>query len=108
MWWEAWDLRRSALTCVVDPLGLSPAAIVRALPMQGDLFGHIADLTGGLSSSMVGLVLPGLIYLEATRGIDGMPKVAWYRRGCYALVILGTLTAIAVPTSVVLSALGYD
>lgn len=92
--------------CLMPPAAAT--AFIHAVSAQGDLFGYVADLTGGISSSMVGMVLPGLIYLEATRGIRKSSSVAWYRRGCYVLIALGVVTVFAVPTGVVLSVLGYD
>lgn len=106
--------RRQALSHVLDPFDPPPlpaaaaATFIHALSEQGDLFGYAADLTGGIPSSMVGMVLPGLIYLEATRGIGMSSSVAWYRRGFCVLIALGLVTVFAVPTGVVLGVLAYD
>lgn len=75
---------------------------------KGDLFGYILDLTGGISASLVNLVLPALVYLQATRGINtnSNRSVLSYRRGSYALVIFGVGIIFGVPVSVILSFLG--
>lgn len=104
------DLGESELNYVVGLVTslTHPAAIIDVFSVQSELFGDVVDLTGGIASSMVGMVLPGLIYLEATRGIHNRSGVMWYRRGCYVLVTLGILTVITVPTGVLLNALGYE
>ena len=80
-------------------------------PTQGDLFGYILDLTGGITSSLTGFVVPALAYLQATKGmverkdVDGK-NIAAHRTGCKVLAVFGCAIMVMVPTAVVLKAMG--
>lgn len=77
---------------------------------QGALFGYILDLTGGITGSATSFILPGLVYLGATkeeafttRGYGpGRSRYTYYRMGCQALVCFGVAVMIIVPTGVFL------
>lgn len=46
--------------------------------MQGDLFGYILDITGGVAASVTSFIIPGLIYLGVTGDPDGSPGGIWW------------------------------
>lgn len=83
--------------------------------MQGDLFGYILDITGGISGSVTSFILPGLCYLGATRDESitsrgyghGRSRYRYYRAGCQALVCFGIVVMIVVPIGVVMQIMGY-
>lgn len=76
-------------------------------PTQGDLFGYVLDLTGGITASLTGFVLPALTYLQVTKGmvdrddLEGK-SIAAYRTGCKALIVFASVVMIVVPIAVVL------
>lgn len=82
-------------------------------PPQGDLFGYILDLTGGVTASLTSFVLPALAYLSATGGkastvpfvLNGRPtdEIAAYRKGSWALLVFGCAVMVLVPSGVVFS-----
>ncbi|CAM9980323.1 unnamed protein product, partial [Scytosiphon promiscuus] len=45
---------------------------------QGDLFGYILDITGGVAASVTSFIIPGLIYLSVTGDPDGSPGGLWW------------------------------
>ena len=75
--------------------------------MQGDMFGYILDLAGGITASLTGLVLPALAYLQVTKAIvelddtEGKTIVA-FRTGSKALLAFGCVIVVIVPIAVVL------
>lgn len=81
------------------------------LPPQGDLFGYILDLTGGVTASLMSFVFPALAYLRATDGVlvygcsDGHTQA--YRRAARVLIVFGGVVMALVPVAVALCALGY-
>lgn len=75
--------------------------------VQGDLFGYILDLTGGITASLTGFILPSLTYLAATKGLTPYKEeVVIYRRACFMLAVFGATVMVLVPTAVVLTAIG--
>ena len=81
---------------------------------QGDLFGYIVDIMGGITTSATSFVLPGLIYLGATSdegpmfaGDGGGRPRHVYRRACKVLVVFGVLVMIVVPIGVAADIAGW-
>eukprot|EP00752_Nemacystus_decipiens_P007560 g6753.t1 len=100
---------------------------------QGDLFGYILDVTGGVSASVTSFILPGLIYLGVTGDTDGrglswplfegggpagwgsgaggkggaLRDVGFFRLACKGLVVFGGLVFVAVPVGVVADIAGW-
>ncbi|CAM9387943.1 unnamed protein product [Ascophyllum nodosum] len=78
---------------------------------QGDLFGYILDLTGGVTGSVLSFVLPGMAYLAATKdvaltgGAGEGSSVRAYRIGCRVLIVFGLAMIVLVPAAVMRSAL---
>lgn len=83
-------------------------ALMLAGMAQGDIFGYILDLTGGVTASLTGFIIPALAYLQATKGmvdrhdVDGK-NVAAYRTGCKVLAVFGMIVMFMVPSAVVLN-----
>lgn len=76
-------------------------------PTQGDLFGYVLDLSGGITGSITGFILPALTYLQVTKGmadqgdIEGR-NIGAYRTGCKFLFVFGSIVVVMVPIAVVL------
>eukprot|EP00903_Cladosiphon_okamuranus_P006099 g6009.t1 len=100
---------------------------------QGDLFGYILDVTGGVSASVTSFILPGLIYLAVTGDTDGrglswplfegggpggwgsgaggnggaLRDVGFFRVACNGLVVFGGLVFVGVPLGVFADIAGW-
>lgn len=78
---------------------------------QGELFGYILDLTGGVTGSVTCFIFPALAYLRATDGMtiheSSDEQTATYRSASKALVVFGGVVMLLVPVAVALSACGY-
>lgn len=75
--------------------------------MQGDLFGYVLDLTGGVTAPLTGFIVPALAYLQVTKGVverDDIQRksIGAYRTGCKALVVFGCVVMVMVPIAVVI------
>lgn len=66
------------------------------------------DLTGAFASSVLNILLPTVMYLQATRGITGNRRVKWYRRGCYVAMGITISVIVTIPIAVVMDIMGYD
>lgn len=73
---------------------------------QGDLFGYILDLTGGITGSLTSFVIPAITFLKATEGNNSSKDIYAYRRWAYFLCIFGSALIFLVPTAVFMSAAG--
>lgn len=77
---------------------------------QGELFGYILDLTGGVTGSVTCFVFPALAYLRATDGLivdeSSDKQTRAYRIASRALVVFGGVVMLLVPVAVALSASG--
>jgi len=79
---------------------------------QGDLFGYVLDISGGVTGSLANFILPGMAYLAVTKdapltsGALGESNVRAYRIGCRVLIVFGFSVMVSVPVAVVLSAFG--
>ncbi|CAM9582688.1 unnamed protein product, partial [Ectocarpus sp. 13 AM-2016] len=62
---------------------------------DGDIFGNILDLTGGVAASLTNFVIPALIYLNAPREGKGQ-----YHTACMLLYWLGGAFMVIVPVAV--------
>eukprot|EP00903_Cladosiphon_okamuranus_P010528 g9958.t1 len=79
---------------------------------QGELFGYIVDLSGGVTGSITCFVFPALAYLRATDGVtvqksDYDKHRRAYRHASRVLIVFGVMVMLLVPVAVALSALGY-
>ena len=77
-------------------------------PIQGDLFGYVLDVTGGITVSLAGFILPALLYLQATKGFADWDdikgnNIAAFRTGCKALFVFGCAVMVIVPIAVTLN-----
>mmetsp|Transcript_28078 Transcript_28078/g.36793 ORF Transcript_28078/g.36793 Transcript_28078/m.36793 type:complete len:514 (-) Transcript_28078:164-1705(-) len=66
---------------------------------EGDAFGHILDITGGVGNSILGFVLPGAIYMKLTPDKDHKR----YRQAKY-LMIWGIIVMIMVTVATIIEA----
>ncbi|CAM9909644.1 unnamed protein product [Ectocarpus fasciculatus] len=90
---ESWRMVWTAGILGLVVLAVSQLKIMGAA--DGDIFGYIMDLTGGVGTSLTSFVLPSLIYLNVPREGKGQ-----YHTACTLLYWFGGALMVLVPIAV--------